>query len=100
MARRVTPENVQQFNEIYFVCHNYAEVARQTGWSASTIKKYIQTDYIPKNQINIIKFDTDKIQSTDEAAQLFIGLSNIGELCILTETEKQNVQEFWKELTV
>ena len=44
---KVTPQDIQIFNEKYYACHNYAQVARETGFSASTVRKYVQKDWAP-----------------------------------------------------
>ena len=42
MARHTVTDNDKiQFNELYLQCGTYAEVARRTGFSASTVKRYI-----------------------------------------------------------
>ena len=41
MANKVTQENIIEMNEIYLKVGTYAETARRTGFSASTVKKYI-----------------------------------------------------------
>ena len=59
--RRVTDEDKIQFNELYLQCGTYAEVARQTGFSASTVKRYIISNYVSVNAVaeNIIAFNKD-----------------------------------------
>lgn len=39
--KRVTPEEVKEFYRLYEVYGTYAEVARQTGRSASTVSRYL-----------------------------------------------------------
>ena len=41
MANKVTQDVIKAFNEKYYACHNYSQVARETGFSAGTVKKYI-----------------------------------------------------------
>ena len=41
MSKRITPEEIILFHQLYAECHNYAEVGRRTGRSASTIARYI-----------------------------------------------------------
>ena len=38
MANKVTQDDIKIFNEKYYVCHNYSQVARETGFSAGTEK--------------------------------------------------------------
>lgn len=41
MAKRVTPEEVKAFFRLYEKYGTYAEVARRTGRSDKTIRKYV-----------------------------------------------------------
>ena len=45
MAKRITNEDILRINEIYAATHTYAETARQTGFSPSTVKKYINPNF-------------------------------------------------------
>lgn len=42
MSKPVTPEEAKEFHRLYEVHGSYAEVARRTGRSASTVGKYIR----------------------------------------------------------
>ena len=46
MARKVTTDDIKQFNELYYKYKSYAEVARITGWSSSTVSKYVDKNYL------------------------------------------------------
>lgn len=39
--KRITPEEVAEFHRLYAVYGTYAEVARKTGRSASSVRKYL-----------------------------------------------------------
>ena len=41
MANKVTPDDILQMNSLYLELKTYAAVARKTGFSAGTVKKYI-----------------------------------------------------------
>lgn len=41
MAKRVTTEEIILFHKLFDECHNYAEIARRTGRSRSTVSYYI-----------------------------------------------------------
>ena len=52
---------------------------------------------IPEEQIKRFDPNTDMpIFSTEP----FMGLVNYGELCVLTDDEKKEIEELWKELVV
>lgn len=48
MARRVTPADVIEFHRLYAKHGTYAEAARYTVFSASTVRKYIKLENVPK----------------------------------------------------
>lgn len=47
MRKRVAPENVKNFHALYEKHGTYAEVARRTGFSASTIRRYVGMGKMP-----------------------------------------------------
>ena len=96
MANKVTSEDIKRINEIYYKVHTYAETARQTGFSASTVKKYVIPGWQPVTNENIKRFDASTLPILDFSP--FLNTNNFGELCILTESEKREMEELWKEL--
>ena len=100
MASKVTSEDIQRINEIYYKTRTYAETARQTGFSAGTVKKYIIQNWQPVVAENIKRFDASIIPDFECVKAIFCGRDNYGELCALTEREQQEIAELWKELVV
>jgi hypothetical protein len=100
MANKVTNEDIARINEIYYKVHTYAEVARQTGFSSSTVKKYVIPGWKPVEQANIIRFDANLLPDYKEAAKIFRGIENYGVLCVLSEEEIEEIKELWEELVV
>ena len=100
MAKRVTNEDIINFNTIYYKTKNYSQVARETGFSASTVKKYIDKNWKPAKNENIIHFDIAQLPDFTEAVKIFRGVDNYGDLCVLNEDEKEELKELWKELAV
>ena len=100
MASKVTNEDILRINELYYKYKVYAEVARQTGFSASTVKKYVIPNWAPVTSENIIHFDIAQLPDFTSAAEIFRGISNYGALCTLTDYEKQEIEKLWGELTV
>ena len=98
MANRVTSEDILHMNEIYYKTHVFAEVARQTGFSASTVHKYIDVNWKPIENENIIKFNMNDLPEFDTTC--FKGIENYGDLCVLTEREQDEMKELLKELVV
>jgi hypothetical protein len=100
MASKVTNEDILRINELYYKHKVYAEVARQTGFSASTVKKYVIPGWKPVENKNIIKFDMAQLPDFTRAAEMFRGISNYGNLCVLTDYEKEQMKELWEELAI
>ena len=100
MASKVTNEDILRINEIYYKTKVYAETARQTGFSASTVKKYVIPGWKPVENKNIIKFDMAQLPDFTRAAEMFRGISNYGNLCVLTDYEKEQMKELWEELAI
>ena len=100
MANKVTNEDILRINEIYYKTKVYAEVARQTGFSASTVKKYVIPNWAPVATENVIVFDITQIPDYQEAVKIFQGINNYGSLCTLTDHEKEEIKELWKELAL
>ena len=98
MASRVTSEDILHMNEIYYKTHVFAEVARQTGFSASTVRKYVDVNWKPVVSENIIRFEMDDLPEFDTTC--FKGVDNYGELCVLTEREQEEMKELWGELSI
>lgn len=100
MANKVTNEDILRINELYYKHKVYAEVARQTGFSASTVKKYVIPNWAPVQTENIIRFDIAQLPEPTSAVEIFRGISNYGYLCVLTEYEKEEMKKLWEELSV
>lgn len=100
MASKVTNEDILRINEIYYKTKVYAETARQTGFSASTVKKYVIKNWAPVATENIQKFDENLLPDFQKAVEIFRGISNYGNLCVLTEHEIKEIKELWGELAV
>ena len=99
MANKVSLNDIKNMNELYLKFKTYAEVARQTGFSPSTVRKYIQKDYVSQNDIQMIKFNLEKDLPKFDGSK-FENLDNFGELCVLSEEEKLEIKELWKEILI
>ena len=100
MASKVTNEDILRINELYYKHKVYAEVARQTGFSASTVKKYVIPGWKPVENKNIIKFDMAQLPDFTRAAEMFRAISNYGNLCVLTPYEQEQMKILWEELSI
>ena len=98
MARKVTNEDIKLMNEIYYRTKSYAETARQTGWSAGTVSKYVDKNYTPIIEAEVKRFLMADLPEFSTSA--FEGVENWGTLCVMTEEEEDELFELWKELAV
>lgn len=98
MANKVTQEDILRINEIYYKVHTYAETARQTGFSAGTVKKYVIPGWRPVDAAQIKKFDLNDLPDFD--ATSFEGVENYGDLCVLNEKEVEEIHALWEGLAV
>ena len=97
MARRVSVHDIRQMNEIYYKCKSYAETARQTGWSAATVRNYIDKNFSPVLEDKIHRFDPNT-EMPEFSTEIFEGIENWGDLCVLSDEEKIEIVELWEEI--
>ena len=97
--RKVSMDDIKKMNEIYYKCHSYAETARQTGWSAATVRSYVDKNYNPIIESEVIRFNPD----TDLPpfnTDIFKGVENFGDLCVLSDVEREEIKQLWKEMAI
>lgn len=100
MARTViTQEKIVEINELYLKVKTYSGVARELGIAPSTVKKYIIQDYTPQEKIEVIKFDQSKLSEVVDFTP-FKNKDDWGDLCVLSEKEKTDIKELWKEIAL
>lgn len=93
---RVSPEDIIKFNDLYLELKTYAGVARETGFSASTVKKYIIKDYIPAEKVETQKFSGDFPEFEPEIFRKQDWVSFLN----MTEAEYGEIKELWKEMSL
>ena len=86
--RRVADNDVILMNQLYLKFGTYSRVAKETGFSASTVKKYIIPNF--RENLEIVKFDASLISSPARK----IKIEEVGELCMLSENEFDEIYEF------
>ena len=99
--KTVSEEDKIQFNELYLKYGTYAEVARQTGFSASTVRRYIVSNYVPQETLDEIKIKFTK--NIDDLKPKFDFPKSLQEWQLLfeyTEEEKQEIEELRKEINI
>lgn len=101
MARNVIDQDkIIEMNELYLKIGTYAGVSRALNGSPSpaTVKKYIIPGYMSKTTIKKKVFHKDDLP--EFATDLFCGVDNWGDLCRLSENEKEEIIELWNELLI
>ena len=100
MASSITQDKIIEMNELYLKIKTYAGVSRAMGGSPSptTVKKYIIPGYVSKDSIERKVFHKDDLP--EFAAEVFCGVDNWGDLCRLSEDEKEEVIKLWDELLI
>lgn len=93
---RVSPEDIIKFNDLYLELKTYAGVARETGFSASTVKKYIIKDYVHAEKIETQKFSGDLPEFIPEVFRRQNWVSFLD----MTEEEYEEIKELWKEMSL
>lgn len=99
MASKITPDDIKKINMLYLSIGTYSGVARELGISPGTVKKYIVPDF------HIVDESTFKhfyiIDMNEEPnPEPFFGVENFGELCVLTDDEKEGMKELWSEMEI
>lgn len=96
----ITQEKIIEINELYLKIKTYAGVSRAMGGSPSptTVKKYIIPNYVSRR--NIKKKIFRKEDLPEFSTDIFKGVDNWGDLCILSNEEKEEMKELWEELIV
>lgn len=94
---RVTQEDIKKFNELYYKYKTYAEVARQTGFSAGTVSKYVDKNYVPVDDTKKKVFDGEVNDSNFDVLTV---AGAWGALLSLSENELKELEELWNELAI
>ena len=94
MAKRVDNEAIILINEAYLACGTYSGAAAATGWSPSTVKKYIIPNY--KSEQSFEETDVE-LPTVEQVAEK---LSTWNNITCLTVAEEKEIKQLWKEMIV
>lgn len=94
--RRVTEEDIIQINEAFLLCGTYSGAAKATGWSASTVKKYIISGYT--SQIDAAA--RESMITLPDLDKVVANLMQMAHATMLTSEEALEVTKLWKELII
>lgn len=93
---RVSPDDIINFNNLYLKYRTYAGVARETGFSPSTVKKYIIKDYSPAESTEVKKFNEELPEFCPEVFRKKDWTSFLD----MSDEEFEEVKELWKEMSI
>ena len=96
MPRRVTAAEVREFYRLYAECQTYAEVARRTGRSASTVARYLKLPSAPKSIRQIVR----EAMEASRYLVLFSGSVSENMLFENGRVLRMNAEDFYSERTV
>lgn len=93
MARRVDNQAIIEINEAYLACGTLSGAAKATGWSASTVKKYLIPDFKSEQKVEAVNIELPPISKVLEQLQ--------GDnLTCLRPDEEKEIKNLWKEMLV
>lgn len=97
---KITDEIKIKINEFYASNHNYSATARELGISPSTVKKYVDPNYTPIKDLQIIHIDLEATKKKVEDFVLDMTDINPSSFLVLSEEERNEIKELWKELSI
>lgn len=92
--KRVGPDDIIKINEAYLACGTYSGAAAATGWSASTVKKYIISDYKSEQKVEVVDIELPPIEEIAEKLPPWYDIT-----CLTPEEEKE-IKQLWKEMVI
>lgn len=91
--KRVTQEDIILINEAYLACGTLSGAAKATGWSPSTIKKYLIPNFKSEQKIEVNHIELLPINTVIEQ----LTSSN---LTCLRPDEERELKQLWAEMIV
>ena len=92
--KRVSPQDIILINEAYLACGTYSGAAAATGWSASTVKKYVLPDYKSEQKIEVTNIEMPPIEEIADRLPPWYNIT-----CLTPEEEKE-IKQLWKEMLI
>ena len=91
--KRVSPEDIILINEAYLACSTLTGAAKATGWSTSTIKKYLIPDFKSEQKVVVTNIELPPISTVLEQLKE-------DNLSCLRPSEEEELEAIWKEMIV
>lgn len=94
---KVTPQDIILINQIYYRCKNKAQTARETGFSPSTVAKYINPNF---STCEVAPVTNTPPKVTKDLFPWNTTLHNWNSFLDLTKEEKEDLEDLRKEVTI
>ena len=92
--KRVTQNDIIAMNEAYLACGTYSGAAKATGWSASTVKKYIIDGYKSEQKVEAVNIELPPIEEIADRLPPWYDIT-----CLTPEEEKE-IKQLWGEMLI
>ena len=92
--KRVGPDDIIKINEAYLACGIYSGAAAATGWSASTVRKYVISDYKSEQKVEAADIELPPIEEIAEKLPPWYDIT-----CLTPEEEKE-IKKLWGEMLI
>ena len=92
--KRVGPDDIIKINEAYLACGTYSGAAAATGWSASTVKKYVISNYKSEQKVEVVDIELPPIEEIAERLPPWYDIT-----CLTPEEEKE-IKKLWGEMLI
>lgn len=93
MANRISPQKIEEINEVYAQCGVKTKTAKIVGVSVASVSKYLVEGYIPKAARVVCEFTKEPKPITD----LKSFLDNLNSITKLTNEEWEDMQKLQRE---
>lgn len=93
MSRRVDNQAIIEINEAYLACGTLSGAAKATGWSASTIKKYLIPGFKSEQKVEVANIELPPINTVLEQLEE-------DNLSCLRPSEEEELKSLWEEMIV
>ncbi len=98
-GKRVTQDEIVIMNELYLEKGTYAAVAREVGFSPSTVKKYIIPNYVSTKNIERQVLSARRIEEIENFVMTPEMLEN-SKILVPTEEEMEDMAKLWESLVI
>lgn len=101
MSTRIKQDDIIEINEAYLRIGTYSGVAKELGYSPSTVKKYVQKDYISQKESFILPpSNIEDIEDKLEGNPTPLSVLQSDGILNITEDERIGIYKIWGEMSI